>query len=349
MMVPSTSAATAPASIPSCLFTSDSTHSLPFCSTGQTSNVVVASNGVVTYQFNYPGDNSNITFWASVSPIDPIVAPNIGVNIFDTNTTPASGTPVETATTLSNQANSDPKQMQFNYSSATNGPVTLQFFNGSPNAVTFAMNDSGLVVNTGNGATTTPVTLQLVSGATPGAAVPAAPVAPVASVPGSQPVAAPAQGATGKPATIPSCQYTTDNTHPLPFCSTGQVSTIVVPAGSSINYKLNYPGDNSNITFTSSLNPIDPTVASAVGVNVYDTTSQAQPPMPVEVATTLTNQANSDPKQMQFNYSSGTAGLVTLQLFNYSPNAVTFSFNDSGLVVNSSSGLVTTPVTLQLA
>lgn len=340
-----------PATIASCQYTSDNTHPLAFCSTGQTANISVPANASVSYKFDYPGDNSNLTVWASVNPMDPLTASAVGVNVFD-NAKPATPpVPVETVTTQTNQANSDPHQMQFNYSAGPAGPVTLQFFNGTSNSVTFSMNDSGLVTNSSSGSVTNPVVLYLLSapGSVP-AASPASPAAPAAAAPAAAAPAAPAvAGAPGKPSTIASCQYISDNTHPLPFCSTGQVANVTVPPSGSVNYQFAYPGDNSNITFTSTVNPIDPMVASAIGVNVYDAnSSKLQPPAPVEIVTTLTNQANNDPHQMQFNYSSGTAGPVTLQLFNYSQNAVTFGLNDSGLVVSTGNGSTTTPVTLQL-
>jgi hypothetical protein len=335
-------AQTAPATIPSCQYTTDSTHALPFCSTGQVSNVVVASNSTVSYKFNYPGDSSTITFTATANPIDPSVASAIGVNVYDTASAATPPVPVEIATTLSNQANSDPHQMQFNYSSGTSGPVTLQLFNYSPNPVTFALNDSGLVASSSAGSVTTPVTLELASGAAPAAPAPSTPAA------APQPSRAPAAGGTN-PATIPSCQYTTDSTHALPFCSTGQVANITVPSNGSVLYTFGYPGDNSNITFTATINPIDPAAPTSVGFNVFDTTSQAKPPVPVEVVTIESNQANSDPHQMQFNYSSGTQGTVTLQLFNYLSSPVTFALSDSGLVSSTSAGSTTTPVTLQRA
>jgi len=164
-------------------------------------------------------------------------------------------------------------------------------------------------------------------------------------------VQAPAAFADGAvaPATIPSCQYASDNTHPLPFCSTGQTASVVVPPASSVTYTFNYPGDNSDITFTAQLSPVDPSTVSAIGFNVYDTTKQSNPPIPAEIATIKSNGVSSDPHSMQFNYSSGTPGPVTLQLFNYAPGPVTFNLSDSGLVISTSGGSVTTPVTLQLA
>ncbi|HLG72007.1 MAG TPA: hypothetical protein VK009_16435 [Chloroflexota bacterium] len=339
-----------PGSIPSCQFTSDNTHPLPYCSTGQTSSIPVASQQIVTYSFNYPGDNSNITFWASVDPINPTVASAIGVNVFDTTSKATPPPPVEIVTTLSNQANRDPHQMQWNYSSGTSGPVTLQFFNYSPNTVTFTMNDSGMVLNSGSTTTTSPLTLTL--GSTPSAnPAPGSSPAAIPAPPGGSaaPAPAPAQGANGDPSTITSCQFTSDNTHPLPFCSTGQTSNITVPAGGTVTYKFNYPGDNSNVTFFANVDQVNSIDASAIGVNVFDTTSKATPPPPVEVVTTLSNQANRDPHQMQWNYSSGTSGPVTLQFFNYSPNPVTFAFNDSGMVLSTGSSTTTTPMTLSLA
>ncbi|MFI5267753.1 MAG: hypothetical protein ACHQ7M_10295, partial [Chloroflexota bacterium] len=149
--------------------------------------------------------------------------------------------------------------------------------------------------------------------------------------------------------TIPSCQYITDNTHSYAYCGTGQTASIPLASNATTSYTFNYPGDNSNITFTAMLSPVDSTTTSATGFNVYDNTSKAVPPPPVEIATIASNELNSDPHSLQFNYSSGTLGPVTLQLFNYTPNTVTFNLNDSGLVASSGAGSTTTPVTLQLS
>ncbi|HLY64003.1 MAG TPA: hypothetical protein VKU60_00595, partial [Chloroflexota bacterium] len=240
---PAQTSGTAPATIASCQYTSDTVHSYSYCSTGQSATITVPPSGNVVYTFNYPGDNSNITFTASVTPIDPTTASAIGVNVFD-NTKPSTPpTPAEIVTIQTNELNSDPHMMQFNYSSGTAGPVTLQLFNYSSGTVTFSLNDSGLVFQTGSGAAVTPVTLQLKSGAT-SAPAGSAPVSPGASPAPGQPTAQ----ASGDPSSIQSCQYTSDQFHSYPFCSTGQFTPVNVPANGSVVYKFNYPGDNSDIT-----------------------------------------------------------------------------------------------------
>jgi hypothetical protein len=345
------SAGTAPAAIPSCQYTTDTTHSFPFCSTGQMADVTVSPNSAVSYQFTYPGNNSNITVTAQLPGVDPTTATAVGFNVFD-STVQSSNPPahVETATIQSNQLNSDPHSLQFNYSSGTAGPVTLQLFNYTPKSTVISLNDSGLVIGASNTApAVTPVTLQLVSGATPttGGAPAASPSAPTSAAPTN---AAPTN-AGGNPTSIPSCQYTTDTTHSFAFCSTGQMASVTVPANGTVNYRFTYPGDNSNITVTAQIPSADPTNATAMGFNVFDSTLQASnPPSPVETATVLSNQLNSDPHMLQFNYSSGTAGPVTLQLFNYTAKPAVISLNDSGLVIGSSNTAANvTPVTLQLA
>jgi hypothetical protein len=338
-------AAGLPQTIPSCQYTSDSTHALPYCSTGQTTSLALPTNSTATYAFNYPGDNSDITFTATLNPIDPTSATAVGFNVFDTTSKASPPPPVEVATIASDGMSSDPHSMQFNYSSGTSGPVTLQLFNYSPNTVTFSLSDSGLQLSTGSGTVTTPVTLQLGSAPAGGGSTPSTPAsgAPAAAA------AAPSKASSGQPATIPSCQYTSDSTHSYPFCSTGQTTAVTLASNATVTYKFNYPGDNSNITFTATISPVDPTAAGAVGFNVFDTASKATPPIPVEVATIASNQLNSDPHSMQFNYSSGNAGPVMLQLFNYTANPVTFNISDSGLVLNTGSGSATTPVTLQVS
>ena len=337
-----------PASIPSCQYATDNTHSLPFCGTGQTSAVTVGQNATVTYSFNYPGDNSNITFTATLSSVDATTTTAAGFNVFDTASKANPPVPVEIATLASNGVSTDPHTMQFNYSSGQPGPVTLQLFNYTGGSLTFNISDSGFVLNTGQGTQTTPVNLTL--GPTPSSTSLAAPTASSAPAPAPAAPAVPAaKPSTGTPATIASCQYTTDTTHSFPFCSTGQTTSVTVASNANVTYKFSYPGDNSNITFTSNITPVDSTATAAVGFNVFDTTTNNKPPTPVEVATIASNELNSDPHMLQFNYSSGTLGQVTVQLFNYTPNTVTFSLSDSGFIANASAGSVTTPVTLTLA
>src|SRR5581483_10920895 len=74
------------------------------------------------------------------------------------------------------------------------------------------------------------------------------------------------------PASIPSCQFTSDTFHPLQFCSSGQTYPIPVPSGGTVTYSFNYPGDNSVVTFFASIDNVSSITASAIGVNVYDTT-----------------------------------------------------------------------------
>ncbi len=158
----------APPSIPACTYTSDAGHLNPFCTTGQTTSVTVGATSSVNYTFGHQGDGSNMTVTVHLSPIQPGYASLVGVNVFDADHPVGNGQPAETATTLSNQIESNPNAMQFNYSANRNGLVTLQFFNFSPNDVTFNVDQSGLVLS-GNGLTS-PVTLQLVE--VPGVAAP---------------------------------------------------------------------------------------------------------------------------------------------------------------------------------
>ena len=80
--------------------------------------------------------------------------------------------------------------------------------------------------------------------------------------------------------------------------------------------------------------------ALACNLNVFDAQHQASP---VEVADTKSDQKPNDPHGIEFNYSSGTAGTVSVQFFSYAPSAVSVSLTDGGLV--STSG-ATTPLTL---
>ena len=130
--------------------------------------------------------------------------------------------------------------------------------------------------------------------------------------------------------------------------TTGQTMTFDVPSspnGFSQTWTLNYPGDNSNLTIDAELGGYDPSFASAIGFNVFDSQHQAAP---LEIATTQSNMKTNDPKGIEFNYSSGTAGAVNFQFFSYASIPLSVSLSQSGLVsINGGNGSTVAPVTLQ--
>jgi hypothetical protein len=294
--------------------------------TGQTTtfNVPASPNGFSqSWSFTYPGDSSNLTVDAELGGYDPSFATAIGFKVFDSQHQVG---PVETATTQSNMKTNDAHGIEFNYSAGTPGPVTIQFFSYAPIPLQVTLTQSGLVgLNSGSGNTVTPITLQAPggSGGAPAAASGASsPAAPGATTP------APAPAGAG--------------------LATGQTATFNVPAspnGFSKVWTFSYPGDNSNIIFDSDIGGYDPSFATAIGYKVFDAQHQAAP---LETATTQSNQRHEDPHGIEFVYSSGTPGTVTIQFFSYAPAAVDMTLTQSGLIgANTGNGSTVTPVTLQ--
>lgn len=297
-------------------------------STGQTTTFKVPSspNGFSqVWSFNYPGDNSNLTVDAELGGYDPSFASAIGFNVFDSQ---HQGTPLETATTQSNQKTNDPQGIEFNYSSGTPGPVSVQFFSYAPTPLTVSMTQGGLVSNnSGSGSTQTPISLE--PQGTPPVAVTSGPAAP--APPPTSAAQAPASGGSG--------------------LASGQTATFNVPAspnGFTKSWTFSYPGDNSSIIFDSEIGGYDPSFATAVGYNVYDSQHQGTP---LEIATTQSNQKTNDPKGIEFVYSSGLPATVTVQFFSYAPAGLNVTLTQGGLISSASSspnGVSTvTPVTLQ--
>jgi hypothetical protein len=153
--------------------------------------------------------------------------------------------------------------------------------------------------------------------------------------------------------------------------ATGQTMTFDVPSspnGFSQTWTLNYPGDNSNLTVDAELGGYDPSFASAIGFNVFDSQHQSAP---VEIATTQSNMKTNDPKGIEFNYSSGSAGPVSItndphgiefvyssgtpgtvivQFWSYAPAALTMTLTQSGFIQSNpgaGNAPAITPVTLQ--
>jgi hypothetical protein len=300
------------------------TGAAPSVPTGQTVtfNVPASPNGFTeNWTFSYPGDNSNITVDAGVSGLDPSFLSAVGFNVFDVSHQTA---PVEIATLQTNQKQNDPRGIELNYSSGTPGTVTLQFFSYVPAPLTISMTQSGLVSpNTGSGSAVAQVTL----------VGPGGTAAPSGQAPSSAPSSvAPASSQGG------------------PGLATGQTTSFNVPAspnGFNKSWTFTYPGDNSNIIFDAEVGGLDPSFGSAVGFNVFDSQHQSSP---LEVATTQTNQKQNDPHGIEFVYSSGTPGTVTVQFFSYAPAPVTITLTQGGLTSsNTGSGSTTTPVTLHAA
>jgi hypothetical protein len=295
---------------------------VPSIPTGQTVSLDVPaspSGYTQSWTFPYPGDNSNLTVDAEVNGLDPSYQTAVGFNVFDVSHQTA---PVEIANLQTNQKSNDPHGIEFNYSSGTQGTVTIQLFSYAPVPVSLNVSQSGLQsINSG----TAPAAITLTG---PGGAAAPAPAAPAAPAPA--PVASPAAGGPG--------------------VASGQSLSLNVPAspgGYTKSWKFDYPGDNSTITFDAEVGGLDPSFQTAVGFNVYDSQNAGTP---VEIATLASNGRSNDPHGIEFVYSSGTAGSVTVQFFSYAPAPVTLNLTQGGLVSPSTAqGNTITPVTLQAA
>jgi len=255
-----------------------------------------------TWVLNYPGDNSNITFDAELGGFDSTMQGSVGFNVFDSQHQTA---PVEIATTQSNQKTNDPNGIEFNYSSGFQGPVNIQFFSLAKSALTVTFSQTGLTPT--GGGTPVPVTLT-VQGA------PAATNATTGTAPASSP--APSASAAPSGATTPAGQ-------PVTFSAANK------PGGFLKAMTFDYPGDFSNITFDAELDGFDPSYQGAVGFNVFDSQHSTAP---VEIATTQSNQKPNDPHGIEFVYSSGIAGPVTVQFFSYAPLNLNITLTNTGLV-----------------
>jgi hypothetical protein len=80
-------------------------------------------------------------------------------------------------------------------------------------------------------------------------------------------------------------------------------------------FRMDYPGNSLPVELTARISGVPNTLMDSVGFDVYDA---ANGTVLVEHTTLGRNQLNSDPNLMEMAYSSGTAGSVTFQFFNWS-------------------------------
>jgi len=88
----------------------------------------------------------------------------------------------------------------------------------------------------------------------------------------------------------------------------------------SQTFNFKYPGDNSMVTIDAQLNGLDPGKAGAAGFDLWDVTSTSAP---VRTATTLNSQKGNVPGSIELSYQRPIAGLVTIDLFNWSQQSIT--------------------------
>jgi hypothetical protein len=118
----------------------------------------------------------------------------------------------------------------------------------------------------------------------------------------------------------------------------GQSTAINLPAGTSTCdtsqlFDINYPGGGSTVTIDAQIDGLTPSNSGAAGFNVWDSTHVA-PAAPAGTATTLTNQKNSVPGSIELIYSSGVAGRVTIELYNWTQTPLSGSLTVIGLPSN---------------
>ena len=123
-----------------------------------------------------------------------------------------------------------------------------------------------------------------------------------------------------------------------PAVPAGQTVNLDVPAGTPSQgtvqtFTFSYPGDGSGVLIDARISGLDAPNYSAAGFNVYD---EENVNAPMETATTLTNQKDSVPGSIEFGYSSGHAGMVTVQFFNWSQEPLTLSLTPVSLPNGSS-------------
>ncbi len=167
--------------------------------------------------------------------------------------------------------------------------------------------------------------------------------APTATAAAAANVPTPTPTPSGPPATSPSCAYTTDsaaNGLVISLCKGDQTFVVSVPvaSGSSVSYSFTYEarrilgGANvlaaPNVLFTARVPGVALYDAANVGINIWDTESPGSKP---RMNWTLVTPARWDPATIQQAYTSSYSGPVRMELFNYTANAVSFTFSFSGL------------------
>jgi hypothetical protein len=116
----------------------------------------------------------------------------------------------------------------------------------------------------------------------------------------------------------------------------GQTAPFSLPAGNggcdgAQLFTLSYPGDSSNLTIDAQFAIQDSTIASALGFNVWDSSGSMIPNESVTLANSLKTSATNT---LEFNYSSGTPGRVTIELFNWAKVPVSGSMTVVALPSN---------------
>ena len=106
------------------------------------------------------------------------------------------------------------------------------------------------------------------------------------------------------------------------------------PAGSYTYYTMQYAGDQEQLTLDFSFTPNDPARDKGVGINVYRSDG-------------WTGSAvwDADDQVYRFEYSGDDATALTVQVYNYSEDTISYSFVGSGIAASAAEATVTTTTT----
>jgi hypothetical protein len=247
------------------------------------------TTGTSLVTMNYPGNNTDLVVYVAMTGVTALDKNSVGFTVFDT----ASGTkPVETATIARDQVRATPGAIQFPYSSAKPGLVTLTPFNYSANQVCFSVTPVQLPVG---------VSSLMLSG--PGAAPASA--GPTAS---SSAPAVPISTTSGAGQSV----------------GLGQQLTFCVPPNSNSGpaISLGYPGNGTSLVLDATVPGVDAASRTAVGFTVFDVVKGSAP---AGTATLARNGVRSNPKMLELVYSSSKPGPLRIQPFNYSASEACFS------------------------
>jgi hypothetical protein len=98
--------------------------------------------------------------------------------------------------------------------------------------------------------------------------------------------------------------------------------SVTAQPGAGELFRMDYPGNSMPVEITARIDGVPNTLMDTVGFDVYDSANQN---VVVEHTTLARNRLNGDPNLMELAYSSGTAGSVTFQFFNWSGVPVTLA------------------------
>jgi hypothetical protein len=259
-----------------------------------------SSGAFATYEFNYPGNSSPVTFVLTVDQANALRGfTGITQQIYHTPSSAAGVNIYQNGVLMVTSTQSSANTATAVFSSAIGGPVTVQVYDYyTPTPINFNLTPTGLPAQA---ATTT--TTSVTSTATSSTSSP--------------------------PVTTSTATSTTSGT------LTGPVSGNLVgsSSGAFATYTFTYPGNSSPVTFvltvdqanalrgfTGETQRIYHTPSSSAGVNVYQN------------GLLMVTSSQSTPNTATAIFSSSIAGPVTVQVYDfYTPAPINFNLTPTGL------------------